>query len=1837
MYFKDFSSLLRNKNSLGAFLLGLIIPVSCFFLLSNQGIADSGIIRPNANGTSVSGTPTGCTTTNLQYDCWDEVVTQPSVPSTGSDFLTLINTNSTNVQMSSLVDVASVSSITVWFYHAEGGTNAQQVVSLYAANETTQYGTSQNVTNRTAARWDSVTFSGLSLTQAQLDDLRIRVACTKIGGGTSNTCTSYALYADVTYTKQIEVDVASNGTQQNIDVGATNAHVGGSFVISSLVGSRNITSITVAETGTVNASTNLSNIKLFYEMDVSSPYNCASETYAGTETQYGATDSDGFSGANGTSVFTGSVGITTTSAMCVYVVMDVGSSAVSGETIEIQITNPSTSVIASGTNVDVQPATPVTITGTSVLVAPKLDQLHYHWRDDDGLESNASSLTNNTDDTPYDSLGKLNPVRLRLAVSNEGNETSDSTQYRLEYATKVTSCSAISDVDWTDVGVSDGGDWDMYDSSNLTNGDNTTDIAESLGGVANSPGHTFLTPNSGVLDTSSQSSGIILTSTQFVELEYSLLATNNATVGNTYCFRLTDAGTRLDQYSAYPEATILADVNVSAEGTQATTVTIPTTDVELGAGFVLKDNISGTTTITSVKITASGTVDFQNDLDNIELWYDFDTTGGDNYSCTDQSFDGNEIQFGSTDTNGFSVTGESTFSDSVDINDDRSLCLYVVYDVTSGVENDETLDIKIVFASTDVTISAGTVSPNALVDLSGMTTFVYDRIIQSHYHWRDDDGSEAGATSATGDEDVERNNLRANIPQRLRIGMTNSGSASTPAYQFRLEYALKTAVCSAISNSNWVDVGAVDGAFDMFDSPNVTDGDDTTNIATSTGGVSDETDTFFTNNNAVKDTSSQVASITLPGKNFVDLEYSIEATLTSIEGATYCFRVTDAGTAIDQYDSYPEVTIKPKTDFFTQRGVVTATTVSTSLVAGVDYVAPASSSTAFIRITNTLNSGAGSGTTGNADDVTVYVANPWNIENGITFERPVGATGNTRIAWEIIEYVGAPGGRNEIIVRQQSTATYDSASTTVTTASVPNVADDSDIAIFVTGQRNPDTNTNYPLSHSTASWGSAGNTATFSRGASGNTSGVSYAVVEFVGDNWQVQRDEHTYSVVGTTETSAISPVTSLTKAFIHTQKRMGAGLTTHGDYGHLVWLSGIGQLSYVLDSTASTPSSHTSVTWVIENLQTAGTVMAVTRSNGTQSGGASPTTLNVDIGKSIADIQDSSIFINNTGNEPGGGGGQNSFPEPMISSRLISETQYEIWIADVSDSRSWRAEVVEWPTASRDITQNYYRFYVDNDALTPTDPWPAGATDIGENTEITELDSPIAGGETMRIRMTLQISSAGMVEGLDSFKLQYGERNTVCSAISENEWVDVGSIGSTTALWRGYDGTESDGTPLSTDPPTVGDLKITSVADVAATYEEQNPSAVTPYEVIPGEDVEFDWVVENNSAKQKTSYCFRMVESTDVLLIGYNNYPTMRTAGYTPILNIWQWFDDETNLTPSSALANENVAPTDIANNNIIKLRTSIVEKTGGEGTDIKFKLQFSQFSDFSQSVFDVVSTSSCQEDSLWCYADGSGVDNEVIDASTLSDTDSCSGGAGLGCGTHNEGTSTTTATFDHPAYATTEYEFTLEQAGARASAVYYFRLFDITNATTVPASTTNPSLVVEGPQLTFTIEGVEAGEVTEGIISDVSTTPTSIPFGSVPLDTEFEAVYRINLETSATQGYQILMYATQPLLNVYGEEIAFITNTNQSPQGWSTGCLAAENGCFGYHTGDDVLSGGSTRFAADDSYAAFSTSTPEEIMHSSTPAEDVVDIVFKIQIGEEQPAGIYETEVIYIAIPVF
>jgi hypothetical protein len=1608
-----------------------------------------------------------------------------------------------------------------------------------------------------------------------------------------------------------------------ITAGTNNVYVGGKFAIRETQSSRNVTAVVVNERGSINGSTAVSNVKLFYDLDTSAPYDCVSESYSGTESQYGLTDTNGFSGANGVSSFSGLQSITTTQAMCFYVVLDVLEAALDGDTLSVSVEAPNDDVIVTG-GVLVMPESPVRMASSSLIQNDELTQTHYHWRNDNGTETTASSATGGVADTPIAALLPNNPRRLRVQVSNEGSLSSAASTFRLEYGVAAPTCNDTTS--WTDVGAADDA-WNMSLSANITEGGDTTNIAVGTGGVADE-NTTFLTPNGGLREVSSQTGSLTLTNTNFVELEYAIVASTSASEGTTYCFRVTNAGTPLPVYSQFPSVTIAADVSVTALGSQTASLLVPSTNQHVGGQFVFRENTSSRN-ITNIMIAENGTVDAQNHLDTIVLRYDLDTTAP--YDCASESYGGSETQFGSTDTDGFtSQNGTSTFSGSVTVTTTQTVCLYVVFDVTAAASNGDTVQIEISSPANDIGVSAGSVSPSTPIAINGTTTLSGPVITQNGYHWRNDNGSETTATSATGgSENVLLTEHPANTPIRLRLALSNEGAAASVATAYRLEFGPRVTTCSAVSV--WTPVGDSADDWNMFDSTNLTNGNNTTNIAVANGGVTDPNPTFIVANAGQRDTTSTTSALVMSTTEFAEYEFSITSTNITAYNTTYCFRLTNNGEPLT-YSNYAELTTAPKRDFKVQRGTATIAGTSQTLTAGVDYTAPASTTTAFVRLTDTHNTGPGRTTAGggaqNADDITAYISAA-NLPSNFTISRPPAATGNTRVNWEIVEFIGDAGTDNEMKVRGVGSVNMASAALIATGTALGTITDNTDVVVFITGIENRDVARNvYYAGQVTSSWSPTSTAPVFNRGAGGAIINVSYAVVEFTGINWQVQRSEHTYTAVGTVETESIpTTLNSLARSFIHTQKRMTAQGNVN-NFGHEVWLSSIGAVSYRLEGAATAPSGHTSVAWIIENLQTSAGAMEVQRTNGTTNAGTEPVALSISIFSPIEATNNASIFANTRVV-----GANTTFPLPMAGARITSTSTYELWRSEASGEMTYRTEIVEWPVSGLAVRQNYYRFYVNNNALKPTDPWPVGVSDLGENNPITIADEPLGDGDLVRLRMTLRVANANLPAGLYDFKLQYGLRATSCSTVGT--WSDLDTAAGS-GIWRGYAATgTTNGTNLSTNPPTGGDLLI-SVADRAGSLVEENPAPANPYIVDPGEDVEYDWFIQHNGAISRNTYCFRMVRSDGTPLDGYFNYPQIRTAGYSPQTKRWRFYDDAESETPLSPLSGEIISPIEVQNGNEFTLRVTVGQRKNVVGQDIKFKLQYDESPTFT-SPKDVVTQAACTATSTWCYVDGGGTDNATITTKVLTDANSCTGGTGSGCGTHNESPTYTTG-YTHLAGASTEFAFYLRHAAARAGAVYYFRLYEVfEDAPVAPASGESyPSLVAETPKLTLSISGLPSGTTTAGVVTTVATTPATVTFGSIPIDTDAVAAHRLAVTTNATDGYRVLSFARQQLQNGYGTPIPSVTGTNAVPAAWAVGCITTASGCVGYHTTDATLTGGSTRFAPLDSYAGLHTDVAE-VMYSPLPANDSHDIVYRVKVTGMQPAASYTTEIVYIAVPVY
>ena len=173
-------------------------------------------------------------------------------------------------------------------------------------------------------------------------------------------------------------------------------------------------------------------------------------------------------------------------------------------------------------------------------------------------------------------------------------------------------------------------------------------------------------------------------------------------------------------------------------------------------------------------------------------------------------------------------------------------------------------------------------------------------VVQEHYRWRNDNGSESAATwKAAQDTRITGQDRNENI--RLRFAIANTAQyTSADNYQYLLEYSTGT-------TGPWaaVPVSAGSDPFEMTATSYYADGANTTNQLTGSG--------TFAAGRCVEDTSNATANYSLSQGDYTEFEYCFQATSNALRSGTYYFRLTNDRSDLDGYDRYAEVVIAPAT------------------------------------------------------------------------------------------------------------------------------------------------------------------------------------------------------------------------------------------------------------------------------------------------------------------------------------------------------------------------------------------------------------------------------------------------------------------------------------------------------------------------------------------------------------------------------------------------------------------------------------------------------------------------------------------------------------------------------------------------------------------------------------------------------------------------------------------------------------------------------------------------------------------------------------------------------------
>jgi hypothetical protein len=198
------------------------------------------------------------------------------------------------------------------------------------------------------------------------------------------------------------------------------------------------------------------------------------------------------------------------------------------------------------------------------------------------------------------------------------------------------------------------------------------------------------------------------------------------------------------------------------------------------------------------------------------------------------------------------------------------------------------------------------------------------------------------------------------------------------------------------------------------------------------------------------------------------------------------------------------------------------------------------------------------------------------------------------------------------------------------------------------------------------------------------------------------------------------------------------------------------------------------------------------------------------------------------------------------------------------------------------------YAWYVNLDDSTPTSTWSLGDDGLVAEAEDITGQGAVDSGEVIRLRMNLLANTATGSASSSAFKLEYAESLTCSTA---DNWSSLGSVGSTTAAFSGYNN-------ASVDDGSVLVSSLLASTTVLSTYEESNLSEFISSEIPLGDVAEWDWVLTNSNANTNANYCFRMVRSSGDTLATYTLYPQLETSGPPEVSSLIKPFDNE--HTPS-------------------------------------------------------------------------------------------------------------------------------------------------------------------------------------------------------------------------------------------------------------------------------------------------------------------------------------------------
>lgn len=516
--------------------------------------------------------------------------------------------------------------------------------------------------------------------------------------------------------------------------------------------------------------------------------------------------------------------------------------------------------------------------------------------------------------------------------------------------------------------------------------------------------------------------------------------------------------------------------------------------------------------------------------------------------------------------------------------------------------------------------------------------------------------------------------------------------------------------------------------------------------------------TLMTSITSVGDTSSDISDLE---NTILETDISVDSLSATAGGSTVIFNMNNIGSEkLWDYDNFEvfitydadiggiKTPITEKAsfgypiDFKIQSGRFSVASGAgndvVTITEGIDF--EKCSGDCFIKMVSTRHTSLGfEGTTGltnqDHDDWQFYISDDAGLTNSgddITFTRHATGTSN-HIFWEIWEYIGAPAGPNEMIGWDTGTCTFGVGSATCNGPTpIGFSGTDADVVVFLTGAANPHVDEFEPQRCMvTTAWNAGLDRPEFTRGETGNACDVSYAVAEFSGSNWNVERIPHAFTGANP-QTEPVTDVGDRTRAFFHHQQRNGGDTAADGleQTGAEVELTDSTTLTYSLNQgTGGWNGNADSVTWIISNTETdTGFNMIVEhlhpaeRAANLNAGvGPGEDSWTIAITPLTHQLSESAI-VGMTSQSDGGG---NSYPRGTINAEFVDSSTVMLYQSDAGQPQEYTFQVVQFPR----VPNQWGVSNILNDALDPE------IINAGETAQITaSLTYPIFSGGNVAV-----------------------------------------------------------------------------------------------------------------------------------------------------------------------------------------------------------------------------------------------------------------------------------------------------------------------------------------------------------------------------------------------------------------------------------------------------------------------------------------------------------------------